>query len=208
MDLVSMHHGCISIASFMHETAVHITGIAAEMEVRLLHELTPDAPPLKTFVQQLHLVHRAGVDAESPHKASNTAEPSTHKVREDVADWGRTGEHSADEEASSGDEARSMSSGLSHRDRAWGTGRKGGPRTRPFTPDDAMATLVHTTKTYIESQKLRRCALCPEILGQLALGNGDLCMYRMKEYQAFLPTAVTIVLARAIRLSFNSSKFL
>jgi hypothetical protein len=90
-------------------------------------------------------------------KASNAAQPTKGKVREDVADWGRTAENGPNEDGSSGDDAHSMSSGLSHRDRTWGAGHKGGPRSRPFTPDDALATLVHTTKTYMESQKLRRC---------------------------------------------------
>lgn len=52
-----------------------------------------------------------------------------------------------------------MSSGLSPRDKPWGAGGKGGPRARPFTPDAGLTSLVHTTKNFVESQKLRRHAL-------------------------------------------------
>lgn len=82
----------------------------------------------------------------------------------DVADWGRTGQHSpvdlsaSDDDGEPGGGGASMSSGLSARDAQWGADGRGGPRSRPFGPAEGLASLVHHTKTYMASQALRKCA--------------------------------------------------
>lgn len=110
-----------------------------------------DDPPRQASPSQ-HLKLNKSVElARSPSVAS------------DVAAWGRTGKDSPVDNSHSGDGApHSLSSGLSPRESAWGDKYgegKGGPRARPFQLDEGLATLVHHTKQYVTSQKLRKCAL-------------------------------------------------
>lgn len=94
----------------------------------------------------------------APNNVKRTVELATDNDRGDVADWGRTGELSPVDLSENGEGAESMSSGLSHRDREWSPEGRGGPRARPFGASEGLASLVNTTKTYMASQQLRKCA--------------------------------------------------
>jgi hypothetical protein len=83
--------------------------------------------------------------------------------RGDVADWGRTGEQSPVDLSANGEDDKSMSSGMSPRDREWSPEGRGGPRARVFGPAEGLASLVHHTKTYMASQQLRKCACSSQV---------------------------------------------
>lgn len=98
---------------------------------------------------------RSAVQQPPPLNLKKSVELPLDDDRGDVADWGRTGkEEPAD---LSGSEHHSMSSGMSPREQAWGAAGVSGPRVRAFSADQGVESLVHHTKKFVDSQKLRKC---------------------------------------------------